>query len=58
MNCLDVKTGVYSDSGIRGLKAGDDYDGETEEEEGGGRQDDCYLMQGTSGQSKEDCLIY
>jgi len=55
---LDVKTGVYSDSGIRGLKAGDDYDGETEEEEGGGRQDDCYLMQGTSGQSKEDCLIY
>ena len=49
---------VYSDSRERGTKARDDEDGQQEEEEGGGRQDDQRFMQGTSGQSKEDCPIY
>ena len=49
---------VYSDSRGRSTKARDDYKGEQEEETRRGRQDDCYCMWGTSGQSKEDCPIY
>ena len=49
---------VYSDSEGRSTKARDDYEEEQEEETRRGRQDDRYCMQGTSGQSKEDCPIY